>query len=777
MKKIFLWLWLVVFSTSIFANTLTLKSGWNLVGINGQLSLSQMQTQLGNDNLLVVQGDDKVYKKAYVDANQQALNDFTSLDVAKGYWLKLANAGTLTYTPISSTSNNFTMNLKAGWNLISAPTAMSLSEIKQQISSDNLLVIQGTKDTYQKYYVDMKKEFLNDFTGFSVGSGYWIKVKNDVALDFVFTVDKKALDNQSQESSSTIKIAGSEYTVKILSSTTPTQETSQGTLAIYGTINGISLNSIKLNDTYAIGTNFIIQIFNESGNKVAESERIRYSTNPINFGDIRFSTSSTSNNPSNIYLYGVNAFGDKLSFEEYKLASITDAEFNALTPQNQRIVANKLLSALFYGLPKEKLDEMINSSKFISTIKEKVNTPNSDVSKVEESIKKLSYDSWNKANSNRELILARLFYMDLGQAYINRLSSYILAQSILFSPATEVATADASDIATVYNSFVRYMDNGYSMQIMSYLYMMSDENWERFRSPEDNGREMLEIFLLDFDDSNVPKAAIALKDWRLDTTDRELIIGLNQNTVPQELFGTTVTNGFDFYREIVNNSNFTKAIATRLVNMYFSEFTSEQKNEIISSIVASNPTHFNDIILQIIFSKEFLYNSSRVKSIEETFYGISKRLSFYPSINYFYNMRRNMDSMNQSPLKYKLGRDKIIPTDTLSFANYYSFIRGDVLVNGKTNSIDEYDSGWQYAFMGKSVAGTDTLNGLLEHIFLSVVDRKPTTQEKEMLSDYIINKSRGYSNMDLDNNRYDTTIIVLEYLARLSEVYTYQKIK
>jgi len=81
MKKIFLWLWLVVFSTSIFANTLTLKSGWNLVGINGQLSLSQMQTQLGNDNLLVVQGDDKVYKKAYVDANQQALNDFTSLGI------------------------------------------------------------------------------------------------------------------------------------------------------------------------------------------------------------------------------------------------------------------------------------------------------------------------------------------------------------------------------------------------------------------------------------------------------------------------------------------------------------------------------------------------------------------------------------------------------------------------------------------------------------------------------------------------------------------------
>jgi len=339
MKKIFLWLWLVVFSTSIFANTLTLKSGWNLVGINGALTIDALKSKVGAENLLVVQeGTDKVYKKAHIDANTPQLNDLTNLAVGNGYWVKLLNSANIDYTPIVSNTNNFTISLQAGWNLISPPVAMSLSEIKQQISSDNLLVIQGSKDTYQKYYVDMKKEFLNDFTGFSVGSGYWVKVNTPVSLDFVFNVDNKVIDNKADEIAQDVVIAGKTYKVKILSSTAPTKETSQGTLAIYGSINGISINGIKLNDTYAIGSNFIIQLFNDTGAKVAESEKIRYSTNPINFGGLKFNLPSSAKTSSNTYLYGIDAFGKRLSFSDYKLTSMTDAKFNALSSENKRIV-------------------------------------------------------------------------------------------------------------------------------------------------------------------------------------------------------------------------------------------------------------------------------------------------------------------------------------------------------------------------------------------------------------------------------------------------------
>jgi len=192
MKKIVLFLMVLLVSNTLFANTLYLKKGWNLVGINGNLPLSTLQTQVGNDNLLVAQAQEQVYKKAYVDEGKSNLNDLSTLDVGKGYWVQLANEPTspITYTPAQNTTNNFTLNLKTGWNLISPPVAMTLGEIKQQISSDNLLVIQSSKDTYQKYYVDIKKEFLNDFSEFSVGNGYWVKVKSDVDLNFVFSVDK-----------------------------------------------------------------------------------------------------------------------------------------------------------------------------------------------------------------------------------------------------------------------------------------------------------------------------------------------------------------------------------------------------------------------------------------------------------------------------------------------------------------------------------------------------------------------------------------------------------
>jgi len=434
-----------------------------------------------------------------------------------------------------------------------------------------------------------------------------------------------------------------------------------------------------------------------------------------------------------------------------------------------------LLSALFYGLPKTELESLISSGKFISTIQQRVKSVNTDTAEVEETIKNLKFTTWSTLHANREAILARLFYLNLGRDYVNRLTAYVLTQSILFSPAQEVATSDASNISVVYNNLVRHMDDGYSMQVISYLYMMSDENWERFRSPEDNGREMLEIFLYNFKDSDVPKAAICLKDWKLDTSDRELVIGLNQNKVSQELLDTTVTTGFDFYRELVNHSDFTKSVSHRLVDMYFSEYTKDKKDEIALTIASSNPSHFEDILLQIVFSKEFLYNSSRVKSVEETLYGISKRLSFYPSLNYFNYMREYMDNMNQSPLKYKLGRDKMIPTDTLSFAYYGSFIKSYLLVNPKNNFNDEYDSGWQNTFISKSIPNTNTVEGLINHIFLTTVERVPTAEELTMFTDYLI--PRGYDDMSFDNDRYALTMVVMEYLSRLSEVYTYQKIK
>ncbi|MBU1669398.1 hypothetical protein KKC13_13410 [bacterium] len=776
MKKILFLL--TVLLNSLFANELQLQQGWNLIGINANLTLDELKTQLGSDNLLVVQGPEKVYKKAYVDANLD-LNDFTALEENKGYWIKVNNSAILTYTPIGQHQNLHRISLTSGWNLIAVPQSLTISELIEQIGLNNLLVVQGGGQTYQKAYVDQGFTSANDFNDFNITQGYWIKVAEASNLEFLFNVDEIAINNKNEAVVATIDIDSVPYTLKVFANTVPSSETSPSTIALVGSINGVDVGAqLKLNSLYSLNTGFIVRVYNSEEVEVAQSNLLKYTTSPISFGNIVFNTSSVNENNSNndAHFQGLKVFATPLSYDEYGLDAITDNEFNALSSENQRIVANKLLALLFYGMSKTELDTLMASGTFISTIQTKLQTPNSDLTSTERFIEEQK--DYNYYNEHREKILARLFNLDLGEHYLKRWAAYVLTQTIMFSPANELATVQDADIANVYNRLALLMDDDYSMPMITYLHMTSDDNWKRFRSPEDNGREMLEIFLLDFNDSHVPSAGIALQNWSLDRRDNELIIGLNQNDQPQELFGTTVTTGFDFYRELVKSSGFTTGVVTRLVNMYFSEVTAVKKDEIINTIVNSNPTRFEDILLQIIFSKEFLYNTEKIKSIEEASFGIGKRIDFFDGRNFFIYMRENMDNMHQSPLSYKLGRDTNIPIDTLSFAYYYDFMHKRIMIDRKSDVGNDWDFGWQLSLIDREIPNTTTVNTLIDHLFLTVVSREPSNEERDTLANYAINDARGtYTDMSTYNDRIGVTIIVMEYLSRLTEIYTFQAIE
>lgn len=777
MKRILLLLTILL--GSLLANELQVQQGWNLIGINANLTLDELKNQLGSENLLVIQGPQKVYKKAYVDAHLD-LNDFTAFEENKGYWIKVNNSTTLTYTPIVQHQNLHRIALTTGWNLISVPQSLNITELLKQIGNNNLLVVQGGGKTYQKAYVDQNFTTANDFNEFNTTQGYWIKVAEATDLEFLFNVDKVAVNNKNEPVVTTIDIDSMPYTLKVFANTVPSSETSPSTIALVGSINNLDVGArLKLNSLYSLDTGFIVKVYNSEDVEVAQSSLLKYASSPISFGNIEFKTFATNedNSHNNAYYQGLKVFAAPLSYNEYGLDTITDNDFNTLSPENQRILANKLLSLLFYGMPKTELDNLIDSGKFISTIQEKLETPNSDLTSTETLIEEKDYN-WNSKNSNREKILARLFHLDLGKAYLKRWAAYILTQTIMFSPANELATVENSDILNVYNRLVRLMDDDYSMQMMTYLHLTSDDNWQRFRSPEDNGREVMEIFLSDFNDSHVPPAAIALKNWRLDRSDDELIIGLNQNDQPQELFGTTVTTGFDFYRELVKSDKFVPGVVRRLVNLYFPNKSSSKKDEIINTIVASNPNQFTDILLQIVFSKEFLYNTEKVKTIEETSFGIAKRLYFFDGKNFFAYLRESMDNMHQSPLSYKLGRHNRVPIDTLSFAYYYDFIRKHIMIDNKYNTLNEWDNGWTQEFISKDIPNTSTVNTLIDYLFLTVISREPTDLERETLANYAINDAIGtYTDMSTYNDRTGVTIIVMEYLSRLTEVYTFRKIE
>jgi len=128
----------------------------------------------------------------------------------------------------------------------------------------------------------------------------------------------------------------------------------------------------------------------------------------------------------------------------------------------------------------------------------------------------------------------------------------------------------SADAYGVYNRLYQLQENEIGMRYATFLHMKSDENWRRFRSPEDNGREMLEIYALDGNDTHVPIVAQALKNWHLNQDRETLVVGLNKNEEPLEIMDDMkFKSGLEFYAALSNSKAFTKGVTTRLVNFMF----------------------------------------------------------------------------------------------------------------------------------------------------------------------------------------------------------------
>ncbi|CAA6815988.1 MAG: cellulose-binding domain protein [uncultured Sulfurovum sp.] len=176
----------LIFTVLVQADTLQLNRGWNLVGINANLTLEEIQYQIGQSNLLVIQGENKTYQRSYAQQSLNALNDFTAFEMGKGYWVKIVQDVNLSYTPMSY-SDTKNLLLAKGWNLINPLDTLSLETLFSQLGQDNVEVIQSETQTYQKEYLDKGFFFLNDLTQLEASKAYWIKIKNGVELAFTFT--------------------------------------------------------------------------------------------------------------------------------------------------------------------------------------------------------------------------------------------------------------------------------------------------------------------------------------------------------------------------------------------------------------------------------------------------------------------------------------------------------------------------------------------------------------------------------------------------------------
>lgn len=156
---------LVVFSSFAYADTATVSKGWNLMGINSNLTLQE----LGEGEILDIRGDNLA---------QSSINDFESLNLKDGYFLKSINQKNIDYQ--ADTYENKSIELEEGWNLINPISNLTLDEIKNQVETDNLEEINGAESIYKKNNL----QNLNNFKQFQEPLGYWIKVNKYTDLNF-----------------------------------------------------------------------------------------------------------------------------------------------------------------------------------------------------------------------------------------------------------------------------------------------------------------------------------------------------------------------------------------------------------------------------------------------------------------------------------------------------------------------------------------------------------------------------------------------------------------
>ncbi len=511
--------------------------------------------------------------------------------------------------------------------------------------------------------------------------------------------------------------------------------------------------------------------------------------------------SSSADSKYSLEYKGLVFYTQAMSSSNYTLKPLSDSEFNTLNENQKLVVADKLLATLFYGYNLKKLEEKVNSGSFISSISKDLQSELNDKGTLESYIIDANFFYQNDSTEQEAIDILTRFYAaeHLDKYFFNNWVAYMLTQTIMFSPSYELDSSHNPNVASVYNRLVSLLEEEAGMRYITYVHMMSEDNWRRFRSPEDNGREMLEIYTYDMDDAHVPLAGKALQNWKLDRDYDTLVVGLNENTQAINLFNTTIYNGDDFYRELVKSSSFTHGVVKRLVSFFFTEYTTEKIDTITANIVASRPESWQDILKQIVFSKEYLLNNSRAKSAEELFFSLARKMDFKHRSSTFYYFKNDLDTMHQASMKYKLGKLTRVPLDTLSFATYSKSIRDNILLRRSNPAyIDDYTrwdrQGWSDSFLDNENFEYDYLNeeksleSFINYLFKSLIAREATTTELNMFKTLMLEEKDGvkilvgqfdmFSSRDSrDSYKRNIAVTVLDYLSRVDRLYAYSEVK
>lgn len=502
---------------------------------------------------------------------------------------------------------------------------------------------------------------------------------------------------------------------------------------------------------------------------------------------------------------------------------ITDDDFNDLNPVEQYRIANKLYSTVYKGLSVStffKLDsglttpESINGGRFISTT---INRFQNDLSVEEKQRLDLAILGSDFVDSGtnhhyegkfefsrdkpRELPLARIHVYPLSRSVFVQWMAWHLSNSILFSPAAELDSADMNDVQNVYRRLVNAIDSSTAIPQIVEAHMRSEENWRRFRSPEDNTREMMEVFLgFEDKDDEVPAASAACQDWYLTSENEGYKLSFTDfpNTETQRVLDTDIISCNDFYHLVANHPNLVPHITRVLVGYFYAGKNFAEQAQITDAIVAEQPQTFEALFGLIIFSSEYLLRSERQRSYEESFLPTAERLRWSTHEDTFKSLasgrgslyRSDMAEMGWPAMSAKLGRAAGIATDSLSFANFHKGYREELLLDSRRWSrplgveeqepVNESEPRISQAEYDRRTSLNTQLkifsiDDLIDYLFLSVAQRRATAFEKQSLTqlyddNYYLRheEERSYVRSGKMKELARTTF---DYLSRLSELY------
>ena len=519
-------------------------------------------------------------------------------------------------------------------------------------------------------------------------------------------------------------------------------------------------------------------------------------------------------------------------------APLSQAEFNALPPEDQYHVASKLYGTLFRGISADDFFDLYagtanlspKSKTFLTDTKKALQTTlsNDEVLALDTVIEgfdeegnaneddaKYSFDDDTRPDQDekaRQIPLARIKEYPISRDLYVQWMAYFLSNTIMYSPAVEMETTDNVDAQNMYRFLASKIKDGASVRDMIRSNLPSLARWRVSRSSENHALEAYELYLGLFEtEEDSVKGGIACKDFYLTDEDSGYVLSTTNfpNTEPQLVLDTYfITTCDDLYDVISGHPLVMPRAVEVLVNYFFSGRSREDRVNIINSIVSSGAQSYEDIFTAMLFSKEYLLNTERPRSFEESLMPLLDALKWDPAPAgngtvgkpIFENMASSyrgsvlyLGNKGWHSMTLKIGRLPDVPLDALSFANYHKAVREQLLLNeGSYNGRQLDVPGLIYKGEGddaddnvRDVIAQMSLTDYIHFLFLNTMQRKASAEEINGLIsiydglNYLTTDDDGIQIIrpSTSNTNHDNIAeVTFDYISRLPEFYYFKAI-